>query len=340
MTSNRPPRRSQPIRVPVAARDGVRPRSRLVVGRIGVACVLIVVLTAGSCSNTGSSVSGSTSLGDKVCSILRSDLAPKAAEGILSVLTHGEFEGGLAWNLTVKIVQLNCDSLLSAALGIVRYFFGNRPQDTRVAAVSTFESNLPSILEEASIASDLSPMVPNSFAVNIASVRQLVGELCADLRGARPSDPATDVGNLVGRADLRALAAVNELISRVLRTCPSLSGLQADTLVLSLTSFLAANQRLEQDVTPPAVLGPTWSRTGVDSIQLRWAALDDSGVASYDLWVRLGQVWSPLLSATTESSTNVAKVFASQDYVFALRARDVVGNQSGWVYLVPCLTCP
>jgi hypothetical protein len=307
-----------------------------VVGRIGVACVLIAVLTAGSCTNTEN---GSDSVGEKVCRILKTDVAAKAAEGILSLLTHGEFEGGLAWNLAVKIVQLNCDSLLSAALGIGHYFFGNRPQDTRVATVSTFESELPSILEEASIANDLSRVVPNPAAVNIASVRQLVGELCDDLKGGRPSDPATDVGNLVGRADLRALVAINELISRVLRTCPSLSGLQADTIVLSLTSFLAANQRLEQDVTPPAVLGPTWSWTGADSIQLRWGALDASGVASYDLWVRVGLAWSPLLTAASESSTNVTNVFAGQDYAFALRARDVVGNESGWVYLVPCLTC-
>jgi len=96
------------------------------------------------------------------------------------------------------------------------------------------------------------------------------------------------------------------------------------------------------DSTPPSVTiaGPTGTQSD-PRIPLAWSATDaGAGVASYDVAIQIdGGAFAPLLSATGATTTTYTGT-AGHSYAFAVRARDALGNTSGYVTAGPVTIVP
>ena len=82
------------------------------------------------------------------------------------------------------------------------------------------------------------------------------------------------------------------------------------------------------DTTPPSSLMADLPLVSSSQIHLNWYGFDNlSGVASYDLQVRIGASgsWTPLLTGTTATSATFVGV-PPNTYFFRVRAIDIAGN--------------
>jgi subtilisin family serine protease/subtilisin-like proprotein convertase family protein len=95
------------------------------------------------------------------------------------------------------------------------------------------------------------------------------------------------------------------------------------------------------DTDPPVVEPPELTATGGQqpaaptiALTASWSATDATGVATYDVEYRTNANWTPLLTNTTNTSTDMS-VTSGDTVQVRVRARDVVGNTSDWVESAP-----
>lgn len=254
---------------------------------------------------------------------------------LLDKFSHGRYKGGLLLTIALEYFKSNCESVLEKVIRGGQQLFKSSPQEADLSDLASYKLVVPSA-ETLAISNRL---MAQGHIVSARDIDALVSSLCADVKGSRKSTPADDLRNVVPDVDVRQLETIRQIHRLVVDRCSGLNTYQADGLLTSMTLFVIGNTRLTTDVVPPLVLGPTLSWSGRNSITVEWNALDWSGVRSYDMWVQTNGWWAPFLTRTQETSTVVTNVLLNNSYVFAVRATDIPGNQSGWAYTSLCLFC-
>jgi hypothetical protein len=186
-------------------------------------------------------------------------------------------------------------------------------------------------IAEALVASEAARDFNNSGATGMTGplVLELSDALCF---GTQRGQATTNLSAYLGRADLDALRAVDNLMALTLKNC-RLSPAQAEALAGRLNNFLIINQHLAQ--LPPYLANPTWyCGAAPQQATLRWTPRGANPISGYELYVlRPDGRWTESGITVNPSTSAIPLINLEQRvYDFALRATDDQGNQSAWVY--------